>query len=67
MVALVGKALPPDANPWVQAGALLGCNVLLSLAVLVAMTVSGRRVREQQTAVSGEPFAVTWLSLAAWR
>jgi NADH-quinone oxidoreductase subunit H len=53
MVALVGKALPPDANPWVQAGALLGCNVLLSLAVLVAMTVSGRRVREQQTAVSG--------------
>ncbi|MGD2177799.1 MAG: NADH-quinone oxidoreductase subunit NuoH, partial [Anaerolineae bacterium] len=32
MLALVGKALPPDPNPWVQAGALLGSNVLLALA-----------------------------------
>jgi NADH-quinone oxidoreductase subunit H len=53
MVALVGKALPPDPNPWVQAGALLGSNVLLALVVLVIMIVSGRRAREQQTAVSG--------------
>jgi NADH-quinone oxidoreductase subunit H len=53
MVALVGKAFPPDPNPWVQAGALLGTNVLLALAVLVIMIVSGRRAREQQMMVSG--------------
>jgi hypothetical protein len=53
MVALVGKALPPDPNPWVQAGALLGSNVLLALLVLVIMIVSGRRAREQQMVVSG--------------
>jgi NADH-quinone oxidoreductase subunit H len=53
MLALVGKALPPDPNPWVQAGTLLGSNVLLALAVLVIMIVSGRRAREQQMAVSG--------------
>jgi NADH-quinone oxidoreductase subunit H len=52
MVALVGKALPIDPNPWVQAGALLGANVLLALAVLAIMVVSGRRARERQTAVS---------------
>jgi NADH-quinone oxidoreductase subunit H len=53
MVALVGKAMPPDPNPWVRAGALLGSNVLLALVVLVVMIVGGRRAREQQTAVSG--------------
>ena len=53
MVALVGKALPPDANPWIQAGVLLGSNVLLALAVLAIMIVSGRRAREQQATVSG--------------
>ncbi|MGD2145865.1 MAG: NADH-quinone oxidoreductase subunit NuoH [Anaerolineae bacterium] len=52
MVALVGKALPPNPNPWVQAGALLGSNVLLAVAVLAAMIVSGRRAREQQTALT---------------
>jgi len=52
MVALVGKALPPNPNPWVQAGALLGSNVLLAVAVLAVMIVSGRRAREQQTAVT---------------
>jgi NADH-quinone oxidoreductase subunit H len=50
MLALVGKALPPDPQPWVQAGALLGSNVLLALVVLGIMIVSGRRAREQQTA-----------------
>jgi NADH-quinone oxidoreductase subunit H len=53
IVALVGKALPPDPNPWVKAGALLASNVLLALAVLVVMVVSGRRAREQQMSVSG--------------
>jgi NADH-quinone oxidoreductase subunit H len=53
MIALVGKALPPNPNPWIQAGALLGSNVLLALAVLAIMIVIGRRAREQQTAVSG--------------
>jgi NADH-quinone oxidoreductase subunit H len=53
MVALVGKALPLDPNPWVQAGALLGSNVLLAVAVLLVMIVSGRRAREQQATVSG--------------
>jgi NADH-quinone oxidoreductase subunit H len=52
MVALVGKALPPDPNPWVQAGALLASNVLLALAVLVIMVVRGRRAREQQLTAS---------------
>jgi len=52
MVALVGKALPPNPNPWVQAGALLGSNVLLAMAVLAAMIVSGRRAREEQAAVT---------------
>jgi NADH-quinone oxidoreductase subunit H len=50
MLALVGKALPPDPQPWVQAGALLGSNVLLALVVLGITIVSGRRAREQQTA-----------------
>jgi NADH-quinone oxidoreductase subunit H len=53
MVALVGKALPLDPNPWVRAGALLASNVLLALVVLVVMIVSGRRAREQESAVSG--------------
>jgi NADH-quinone oxidoreductase subunit H len=53
MVALVGKALPPDSNLWAQAGALLASNVLLALAVLVIIVVSGRRGREQQMTVSG--------------
>ncbi|MGD9030965.1 MAG: NADH-quinone oxidoreductase subunit NuoH [Anaerolineae bacterium] len=53
MVALVGKALPPDPNPWVQAGALLGSNILLALVVLAIMIVGGRRAREQQMVASG--------------
>jgi NADH-quinone oxidoreductase subunit H len=51
MLALVGKALPPDPQPWVHAGALLGSNVLLALVVLGIMIASGRRAREQETAV----------------
>mgnify|MGYP000405688838 CR=1 FL=1 len=44
MVALVGKALPPTPNPWVQAGALLGSNVILALAVLAAMGAGGAQL-----------------------
>jgi NADH-quinone oxidoreductase subunit H len=53
MLALVGKALPPDSSAWVQAGALLGSNVLLVLVVLVIMIASGRRARKQQMAIRG--------------
>lgn len=53
MLALVGKALPPDPNPWLHAGALLGSNVLLAAGALVAMVIGGRRAREPQTAVGG--------------
>jgi NADH-quinone oxidoreductase subunit H len=53
MLALVGKALPPDPSPWVHAGALLGSNVLLALAALAIMIASGRRARKQQMAASG--------------
>jgi NADH-quinone oxidoreductase subunit H len=52
MLAVVGKVLPPDAQPWVRAGALLGSNVFLALVVLGIMIVNGRRARERQTAVS---------------
>ena len=48
MLAVVGKALPADASPWVEAGAMLGSNVLLALAVLGVMIASGRRARELQ-------------------
>lgn len=50
MLALVGKALPPDPNPWLHAGALLASNVVLTLVVLAIMIVSGRRAREAQAA-----------------
>jgi len=47
MVALVGKAVPPDAGPWMQEGALLGANILLALAVLGALAVAGRQARRR--------------------
>jgi NADH-quinone oxidoreductase subunit H len=52
MLAVVGKLLPPDPQPWVRAGALLGSNVFLALVVLGIMIVNGRRARERQTAAS---------------
>ena len=51
MLAVVGKVLPPDPQPWVHAGALLASNVLLALVVLGIMIANGRRARERQTAV----------------
>nr|HID13632.1 NADH-quinone oxidoreductase subunit NuoH [Anaerolineae bacterium] len=45
VVALVGKAVPMDVHPWVRAGALLGANVMLALAVLVVLAAAGRRAR----------------------
>jgi len=34
VVALVGQAVPTSAGPWVRAGAFLGANILLALAML---------------------------------
>jgi len=49
IVAVVGKALPLDASPWLRTGALLASNVFLALVVLSMMIVRGRRVRQLQT------------------
>jgi NADH-quinone oxidoreductase subunit H len=51
VVALAGKAAPASADPWGRAGALLGANVLMALAVLGVLALAGRRAR--QSAVSG--------------
>mgnify|MGYP001073412657 CR=1 FL=1 len=50
MLALVGKALPLDASPWLRAGALLASSVFLVVVVLIVMILSGRRARQLQTA-----------------
>ena len=47
VVALVGKAVPPDADPWTRAGALLGANILLALVVLGALALAGRLARRR--------------------
>ena len=52
MVALVGKAVPSSAGPWMQKSALLGANILLALAVLGALVVAGRQARRRD--VSGQ-------------
>jgi NADH-quinone oxidoreductase subunit H len=44
VVALVGKAVPASADPWVRAGAFLGANVLLALGVLGVL--AGRRYKQ---------------------
>lgn len=44
VVALVGKAVPASADPWVRVGAFLGANVLLGLGVLGVL--AGRRYRQ---------------------
>ncbi len=50
VVALVGKAVPLGADPWLRAGALLGANVLLALAVLIVLAWAGRRARQRDQA-----------------
>jgi NADH-quinone oxidoreductase subunit H len=51
VVALVGKAVPASANPWVRAGASLGANILTALAALGVLALAGWRAR--QPAVGG--------------
>jgi len=46
VVALVGKAVPPGAGPWMQEGALLGANVLLAMAILATLAIAGQRKRQ---------------------
>jgi NADH-quinone oxidoreductase subunit H len=50
VVALVGKAVPASAGPWVQAGAFLAANVLMALGVLGLLAVAGRRARQREEA-----------------
>jgi NADH-quinone oxidoreductase subunit H len=50
VVALVGKAVPTNAGPWVQAGAFLAANVLMALGVLGLLAVAGRRARQREEA-----------------
>jgi len=50
VVALVGKAVPTSTGPWVRAGAFLAANVLMALAVLGLVAVSGRRARQREEA-----------------
>jgi NADH-quinone oxidoreductase subunit H len=38
VVALVGKAMPASVGPWVRAGTFLGANVLVGLAVWLAVS-----------------------------
>jgi len=50
VVALVGKAVPLDADPWIRAGAFLAANVLLVLAVLGVLAAAGRQTRRRKEA-----------------
>lgn len=50
VLALVGKAVPASAGPWVQAGAFLAANVLMALAVLGLLAIAGRRARQREEA-----------------
>ena len=52
VVALVGKAVPLSAGPWMRAGALLSANVLLAIAVLIVLALAGRRARRRAQAWS---------------
>jgi NADH-quinone oxidoreductase subunit H len=61
VVALVGKAVPTSAGPWVQAGAFLAANVLMALAVLGLLAIAGRRARQREEAwqAAGQPSAAS--------
>jgi NADH-quinone oxidoreductase subunit H len=61
VLALVGKAVPASAGPWVQAGAFLAANVLMALAVLGLLAIAGRRARQREEAwqAAGQPSAVS--------
>jgi NADH-quinone oxidoreductase subunit H len=63
VVALVGKAVPTNAGPWVQAGAFLAANVLMALGVLGLLAVAGRRARQREEAwqAAGQPSATASL------
>jgi NADH-quinone oxidoreductase subunit H len=50
VIALVGKAVPMSAGPWVRTWAFLGANVLVALAVLGLLAVAGRRARRREEA-----------------
>jgi len=50
VLALVGKAVPASAGPWVQAGAFLAANVLMALGVLGLLAIAGRRARQREEA-----------------
>jgi len=50
VVALVGKIVPTDADPWGRAGALLGANVLLAVVVLGVLALAGRLARKRTQA-----------------
>jgi NADH-quinone oxidoreductase subunit H len=56
VLALVGKAVPAGAGPWVRTGTFLVANVLMALVVAVLVAVAGRRARrraEARAAASG--------------
>lgn len=61
VLALVGKAVPASAGPWVQAGAFLAANVLMALGVLGLLAVAGRRARQREEAwqAAGQPSAAS--------
>jgi NADH-quinone oxidoreductase subunit H len=61
VLALVGKAVPANAGPWVQAGAFLAANVLMALAVLGLLAIAGRRARQREEAwqAAGQPSAAS--------
>ncbi|MBU0704807.1 MAG: NADH-quinone oxidoreductase subunit NuoH [Chloroflexi bacterium] len=50
VVALAGKMVSPDADPWMRAGALLGANILLAVMVLGVLAVAGRLARRRTEA-----------------
>ena len=50
VVALVGKAVPASAGPWILAGAFLAANALMALAVVGLLAVAGRRARQREEA-----------------
>ena len=50
VVALVGKAIPASAGPWVRAGAFLGANVLMAVAVLGLLAAASRQARRREEA-----------------